>query len=183
MLRVRVTLGAMTIGPGLSTFYFDGVDQAAADDAAGAVTTFMTAIESAMVSYGTWSLETQVAQVDIGTGELEAVYNVAPASGLGDVGDTQLALATQGLLQLRTGSIINGRELRGRLFIPGPTEGHNDLGGRPTAAYIADVNAAAAGLVADSAGWGVWGRASGSFVEITAATCWSQWAVLRSRRD
>jgi hypothetical protein len=183
MLRVRVNHSADTVGPGLSTFYFEGSTQAVADDAAAAVATFWASVEPYIVNYGIWSLDTQVAQINAVNGQLEGIFNVTPATGVGDVNSSQLALATQGLLQLRTGAIVGGRELRGRLYIPGPTETHNDVA-RPIGAYVTGLNSAANALIADTGNaWAVWSRTNGIFQEITSATCWSDWAIMRSRRD
>lgn len=193
MLRVRTTFTGMTSGPGLATHFFTGESQSIADDAAAAVGAFWDALEPRMVGYGTWAVESQVSQLDPATGELEAVYNVTPVSGTGSNGTQQLALATQGLLQLRTGAIVNGRQLRGRLYIPGPTEDGN-TDGRPVAAYRDALSGAGASLIADAGNeWVVWSRPfagsegnpprEGTTVSVISAVAWNEWGIIRSRRD
>lgn len=184
MLRVRVNLTGDTVGPGLSTFYFDGTTQGLADDAAAAVATFWTAIAAYHPSYGTWSVDTQVAVLNAVNGQLTDTLTVAPASGTGSDGSAQLSAASQGLIRLRTASVLGGRRLAGRLFIPGATETYNDTGGVPTAGYKLALNNAATALINDAGNaWVVWSRVNGTVGVITAADTWSKWAVMRSRRD
>lgn len=183
MLRVRVDLAAMTNGPGLSTFYFLGTGGTAASDAASAVATFWDGLESKLPSYGTWALQTNVAEIDPATGALEDLHVVAAASGTGTDSSPQLPFAAQGLIRLNTGAIIGGRQIKGHIFIPGPSEASSDAG-RPTGTYRDALASAAAGLVGDSdSQWAVWSRTNGSAVEITSGSAWTEWAVLRSRRD
>lgn len=106
-------------------------------------------------------------------------------TGAGDC----LPRQTQGLLQLGTSSVIGGRRVRGRLFIPGPLEADNGPNGAPVAGYISDVTAAFAALNTAGATTSmprVWHRpvngAGGQAVAITSYACSTKWAALRSRR-
>ena len=110
------------------------------------------------------------------------------AAGPNAIGATDafepMPAATQGLIQLRTGTYVGGREIRGRLFVPSPCEdtGH----ATPSAAYQTLVNGAFQDLIVDSSTsgpWRVWSRKNLQSAVVTTANTWSQWAVLRSRRD
>ena len=181
--RVRVNWsGAAITGPGLSTFYFDsGVGTAA--NAVTAVATFLGAVDNSIANTAIWGTETDVATID-GTGQITAITNVGAQTGAGSEAGDRLSPATQGLVALRTGSIIDGREVQGRIFLPGMVESHNGSTGTPDSGIIGAVNTAAAALIADvNTTWVVWSRVNEVFVPITTATMNNKWAVLRSRRD
>lgn len=124
------------------------------------------------------------------TGVLTGAFaGTDPATVGGTAAGDALPHQTQGLLRLGTSSVINGRRVRGRLFIPGPVEADNAVSGAPVSAYISDVTAAFAAL--NTAGTTtsmprVWhrpqGGAGGQAVAITSFACSTSWAVLRSRR-
>lgn len=182
MYRVRAALAAMTAGPGVSTFFFDTTG-GTAQQAADAVSDFYDSIKGFMVNYGTATIESAVYTVDPATGQATNVTGVTGAVITGTVGTEGLPGATQGLLSLHTGVFVSGREIRGRLFIPGPTEANSDAT-VPNGAYKLGVDSAAAALIADgNSDWVIWSREKGQFATITSAATWNRWAVLRSRRD
>lgn len=180
--RVRVALGgAVVAGGGLSTFYFVGAsgDEALMVDAVG---DFWDAIAPQITSNVTYATEPDVDELDTVTGTLLGSAAVTPRTGAGTSAEEALPWATQGLLRLRTGAVVGGRELRGRLFIPGLTEGKS-LGGKPTAAVITAINSAAATFAArGDVAWHVWSRTHGASADVVTATMWDNFAVLRSRR-
>lgn len=184
LYRVRVNYtGTLINGTALSTFYFnDG--GGTAQQAATAVATFMATCETTMCDEVTWTLDTEVDTVSLGDGTVSATAAVSSASGVGDSTAAEpLPNVLQVLLRLRTGFFLGGREVRGRLFIPGFTEAMS-TGGLPVAGNLAVIDGAAATLVASAnAQWVVWSRQNGASADITAATCWGRFAVLRSRRD
>lgn len=189
MLRVRMNIGASTVGPGLSTFFFEESGSVAAVLAADAAFDFYTAIAGQMVNYTTFSNEGEVDEIDPATGTLLASYGVAVQSGTGANGGDQLPLGAQGLLRLNTGVILDGRQVRGRLFIPGATEA-SSTNGRPISDYRAAITGGGDGLLAEAGlTWSVWHRptaaepSSGDVVPIASVNTWTEWAVLRSRRD
>jgi len=147
------------------------------------VATFLGSTEDRRTVGTTWATLGDVAQINEATGTLVGVTSVTPATGTGtDAGDA-LAIGTNGLLRLFSNVIANGRLVRGRIFLPGPTEGQNTAG-VPISAYTGDYNTAAATLMADAnTEWRIWSRTHGVAPDVTAATTWSKWAFLRSRRD
>jgi hypothetical protein len=86
---------------------------------------------------------------------------------------------SQVLLQMRTGFVVGGRELRGRLFLPGL---------RVTASSVGNVDTTVADQIADSANenlndtFAVFSRTHHAWATIHSCTVWSEFASLRSRR-
>lgn len=182
MLRLRVGYTGVGGTPYLSTFYFVGTTQTEADDSAVAVEAFMGAIDAAMDNGQFWTLDPVVVQIDAATGTAIGAFSVLAGSGQGATAGETLPFISQGLIQLRTGFFVNGRELRGRLFIPGLTESANADGGLALATQVILVNAAATMIASGPPSWGVWSRTHGVFADVTTATIWNQFASLRTRR-
>lgn len=181
MYRVRTTFDGVQGSPYLSTFYFSSA-LGSAQQAATAAGTFWNSVEPVMVSALNWTLERDVATIDAATGQTTAVTQVSANSGSGSAGAGPLPFSNQGLIRWRTGVFAGGREIRGRTFIPGPTETLSDE--VPTAAYGTTINPAITALIGDAnSTLVVWSRANGVEEDVTSGDLWNSWAVLRSRRD
>lgn len=182
MLRVRTIFSGAGGTPYLSTMFFDGDDGGEAVSAVSAVATFWGVIDGSMDSELTWATDPDVAIIDPGTGQTIGILPVTPSSGGGGTLDDALPFTTQGLLRWRTGAYANGREIRGRTFIPALTE--LSLNDGVMASTTRDIiTGAGQGLVDDAnSTLVVWGRTSGSTAPVVTANCWDQFAVLRSRR-
>jgi len=182
MLRTVTTWTSPGGAPYYTTLYFNGLVGAAAA-AHSATTAFMASMDDYIDNQFTWTVTTEVHEVDPATGLTVAVALVPTTTGTGAVAGVQTSSATQWLIQWRTGTYINGREVRGRTFLPGWI-GNNLADGKMAAASIALVNAK---LVAYLAGPGalaqVWSPTNGVAVNVVGATVWAEMAVLRSRRD
>lgn len=182
--RVRVVwVGSPTVGDGLSTFNFNSAVGTPAQQV-GAVATFLDAVATAYADNLAWTTEADVATLNVGTGELEGITSTTVESGGGSETSDQLSPATQGLLRMLTSTVVAGRLLRGRLFLPGATEANNSPGGIPLSAYRTGYENAADALIADAnVEWSVWSQTHGVLANIVSADVWTKWAVLRSRRD
>jgi len=180
--QVRVIWsGLPVVGNGLSTFNFSSTTGTAQQQAT-AVGTFLTATNDRRTTSITWTLDTDVPTLDVATGQLQAITTVTSAQALGTAAGDLIPFATQGLLRLFTGTIVGGRLLQGRIFLPGAVE--SDSNGGPTSTYMTDYDTAAAALVADAnADWSVWSRTHGVLSSVAQGSTWNEWAVLRSRRD
>ncbi len=184
MLRVRTTITGFTGGPYFHISYWTGTDsQAGATAANAAIGVFWNAVRAAMSTSLTFLTDSIVAQMNATNGQRTANYPVTPVTNPGlDAGDP-LPPATQGLVQLRTGTFLLGREVRGRINIPGITEPSSTVG-RPTAGLLTTLNNAAATLNAATApDLAVWSRKNGQAVAVTSTDTWTLFAVRRSRRD
>lgn len=184
ILRMRTAWTGVQGTPLLSTHYFTRVDSSSAASAADAVAALWSGMEDYIDNALSWSVEPFVGVIDSATGALVGVDNTAGGNaGDGASSSETLPFASQGLLTLATGAVVNGRILKGRTFIPGPCEGNNDHG-VPDATYKSALSAAAtAMLTTPDAELLVWSRAHGVAHPVTTFDPWDQWAVLRSRRD
>lgn len=170
-------------GEGVTTTYWDpaaGTPQ----DAVTAIEDFWTDVRT--VVGGGWNVRTDsvVLTMDEATGQITAGTGVTVATVTFGDGNDPLPPATQGLVQLRTGAYVGGREVRGRIFIPGPTENEN-TNGVPKSTYLSVVNTACTNALINAldATLMVYSAAHGVAEPVTAASLWSKWAVLRSRRQ
>lgn len=183
MYRVRTSLVGGSGADQLSTQYFDATSPYTAQHAADAVDAFWAAIRPHMsVGYSAVG-DPSVEIIDTTTGQPTGAAAVTRATNVGTAGGDALPWANQGLVQLRSGIYVSGREQRGRIFIPGTSEIDNS-GGVPIAAYRADILLAAANMMTDvNSGLGVYSRKHRIFTTVTLVNVWAKWAVLTSRRD
>jgi hypothetical protein len=183
MLRVRTVTSGTQGSPYLSTHYFNGTTQADANSANSRVNAFWTALNGVRNTSVHWDIQDNVDVINPATGVITGSFAVTGGEGFGAEADQLAPLASQGLIRLTTGVFNVGRQIRGRLFIPGLTK--NDVtDGRLATATIAALNTAAQGLRdAADADWVVWSRVSGLTPSVTGVAAWDQWAILRSRRD
>jgi len=105
-------------------------------------------------------------------------------TGTGDA----LPRQTQGLVRLGTSTVINGRRLRGRIFLPGPLEANNSADGTTTG-YGTTITTAFSSIFTPGATASqavIWhrptGGGGGAAAAITSVGTAATWAVLRSRR-
>lgn len=181
MLRVRVEFNGIQGTPYLATHYFDGGTPAEATSAVAAVGTFWNAVDGIISDMVTWNTDTAVAQVNPVDGSILDMYSVTSITASGAATTELLPLASQAVIQWRTGVYLSGREVRGRTFIPGLTQGTND-DGKVLASIVTSLESNADAFVAAST-LGVWSRSNGQFVVVQDATVWDQFAMLTSRRD
>ena len=167
--------------PYLSTFHVNAALFPTATDVqnlmAGTLALLCEAVSNELTAnlqteVSTWSApDTLVSTMTITGGSVPGVDNTGNAPR-----------ATQGLLRLRTDAFNGNRRILGHIYVPGVPQGAVDLAnGKPTSAYLTELNAAAA--VMDGGAMLVAGRKSNTFYETTTVTADSEFAVLRSRRD
>lgn len=181
MLRVTTLWTAGNGGPYYTNMYFGGEEQAEAETAADATGLFFSTIGDRIAATTDGTVLPEVDIVSEATGQTTGTLITTPTAILTTGTGAFLPFATQGLVRVRTGEFINGRELRGRIFLPSVTDA-NMTGGKPSASYITDVNDAAAALIAATQ-FGVYSRVHNTFRNANSASMWSDFAVLRSRRD
>lgn len=177
--RIRTVFTGVPGSPYLSNFYFDTGTVGDASAAAAAVYDFWNAVDSNMVNTMAWNIEDDVA-LFTNPETIAGWETVAGGNGAGLVSGDSLPWSTQLLIQWSTAVVFNNRRIRGRTFVPGFVESQNSAG-VPVLSLRDAVEDAADAMV--GSGLVVASRASNTFVPITGAAVWSQWAVLRSRRD
>jgi hypothetical protein len=183
IMRVRTVFGAAPGSPYLSTMYFlQDNTQAGANAAVAAVGNFWNTIDASLVNLVTWATQPEVAVLNP-AGTLIGLWNVTPATGMGNQTSGQSPPATQGLVRWNTGVFYQGRQIRGRTFIPAIPQAMA-TGGTPTGTLVTNCNAAASALIADAnAEFGIYSRKAAGFYNVVTGGLWGQFAVLRSRRD
>src|SRR5215217_4878540 len=103
---------------GTSVMYFDASISATTQRTALGLLWF--AVKAAQASTASYVIETTGREMDSGTGVLTGAWTEATAhAGTGTGGSVAVPDATQLILQWLTASILGGRFLRGRTFIPG----------------------------------------------------------------
>lgn len=180
--RIRVVWTGVAGTPAYTNLYFNNSGpspQALATEVRAALALLAPVVTAA----ATATIEEDVALIDSVTGEIQgvAVIDTSPVS-MSAAGE-MLPRATNGLVHLLTNAYVGGRQLRGRVFIPYPVEAAND-GGQTATTYRASIGNALNPLRVNTLGaWVVWSRKTGAIAPIETLPVWSQFAVLRSRRD
>jgi hypothetical protein len=166
--------------PGTNTLYGHENGDTARDQVE-AVGTFVGSLSTSLNTAITATVMGQVEIVESSTGQVVGI----DATGddiVVEMSDTAtpLPFTTQLLVQIRTGVFNNGREIRGRLFIPGFCQDGN-VGGAPDPDVVSGVAGAANTMLGH--GFAVYSPTHKMWASVSAATVWNEWAVLRSRRD
>lgn len=198
-----VIAGPYVQGGGIATHYFDTLGTPA--QVITAVRGFWFAMCAFVGTGTTFTVQGLIANLDESTGQLSGSETATGGTETGTGGTDVLPMHVQGVAQFRTGVVLDGREIRGRTFIPAPIETANTAA-IPTAAYVAQLNTAADQIINDvNTGFGVWRRPrvarpqvgspgdrwflraqaarSGTFEVASAGDGSTKWGTLRSRRD
>lgn len=186
MLRTETEWTGVPGAPYYTVMHFEGAGATQAGAAAGATRALWDAIKASIRNDMTARVLPEVSEVNVATGEVEATYiNTLPPVVMTGSGARQ-PLVVQGLVRLRTGAYVGGREIRGKVFLPGTTDA-NDTDGVPSTAYQTAMNTAFQNLVSSSLAATVpllvWSPTKGQAAQVTQVSTWAQWAILRSRRD
>lgn len=194
MLHVRSIGTGVAGSPYYTNLYFTG-EIASAAAALTKVRTFMAALAPNIGSGMTINVQSEVKEIDPFFGNTLAILNGPDQAPIATSGGTTVTPpATQGLIRLATGGVVRNRRVIGRIFVPRVAVGAVATGGSVSAGYQTSVTNAISALIADQAGprLAVWSRpmelgpigpVNGSLHAVTSASVWSEFSVLRSRRD
>jgi hypothetical protein len=195
ILRTAAQLtGAASPDPGFTSLWWlpgtTGGSTADATDCLDRFSDFWISAASAVDDAYTVDFDPICIAVEATTGVLVGAFaGTDPASVVGTATGDPLPRQTQGMIRLGTSTVVSGRRLQGRLYVPGPVEGSNSINGVPEAAYVTDITTAAGTLLnpgATASDPVIWhrptGGAGGSHGIITSVAGSTTWAVLRSRR-
>lgn len=172
-------------GPGkVSVLYFNAGVAVATQRTA--IQTWLAGTVGALDTTTSYVVATSGREWDSATGALTGAWTEASAkTGVGTVGGEPLPDATQVLFRWHTGTIVNGRFLAGRTFLPGVAR-INAVDGNLESGIRAALQTTANTFATSSATPVVWHRPNpdgpGSEVQMTSATVWNEFAVLRRRR-
>lgn len=176
----------------LYTYHYFDAAGGTAQQAATATVNFWTSMMANINSAYAIVLDTEVRTLNEANGDLQAITSVTSASVTGGSGGVLLDLL-QGMLTWRTATVMDGRLLRGRTFIPGIEEGRNAAGGLPEASFKTAIDGYAFTLINDTNSvLVVWHRPredhptlpdrDGDFAAVTAGALDTNWSYLKSRR-
>lgn len=169
---------------GVTVMFFD--ESISVSDQRDDLATFWGAVDSMLHNGTQWVIRNSGRELDDATGTLTGVWtDVITKTGIGAGTLNPVNDAAMILLQWQTATIINGRMVRGRTFVPGAeisTQEQGNLG----SAFVSQLQGYQATFLAAGTGFGVWHRptsgSGGQFVPATAGSAWSEFAVLRGRR-
>lgn len=185
MLRVTVVTTSGQGSPYYANHFFGGETSGEAVAASNAVRALYGSFDNWRPASIISTVDTEVHNVDPSTGQTTEIFVVPTWTESGAHSAELLPWATQGLIRWRTGFFVNGRELRGRTFVPGLTEDFN-VGGVPGGTLVTGIASAINTYVTTSTAAGdpvVYSPTHKVAAIMTTGNFWTQWAVLRSRRD
>jgi len=182
--RIRTVFTGVAGSPAYSNLYF-GADSTDAGNCQAAVFGMWENLLNAIQAGVVITMENPIPIIDVATGETTDVAvgdgGTATAADSGD----PLPGMVNGLVQLHTGLFIGGRELRGRSFVPYPTEAANDAG-VPDSDYINAMQDAFNDMrdpLGDGASFCVYSKTHAQAQTVSGLSAWTKFASLRSRRD
>jgi len=169
---------------GVSVMFFD--EGLSVTDQRAALAVFWGAVDSMLHNGTTWTIRKSGREMDDATGTLTGVWtDTATLTGTGAGTVNPVNDAAMILLQWQTNTIVNGRMVRGRTFVPG-AEISTQEGGNLGAGFVGLLQGYQATLIAASEGFVIWHRptsgSGGSVAPVTTGTAWQEFAVLRGRR-
>jgi len=185
MLRVRTVMTGVAGSPYYSNLYFGGTTLGEAFAAVEAVDNFWIANQALICTPLVWDIEPDVAQIDPATGQIIAMHATAGDNGLFAGSGEAAPTSSQLLCRFFTGQYRNGRQVRGRMYMPYLVITIID-DGRVLASAAALVVGRLNDLLTEASAAGglvVYSRTHGEEFPVTAASVWNELAVQRSRRD
>lgn len=182
--RVRVALSGTAGTPGVMTFYFAATEATPVETVLDPVQALMTGLKTQIVQPLQMTQDGTVDYIEEATGALVGsatgnLHTEGASASAADAGPR----AAQAVVRLGTGLIVNGRRLRGRLFIPQPRAASSFQVPTNAQALLQSPITTFLNATQAEAPWVVWSRKGGVTAPVTSATIWDQWGVLRSRRD
>lgn len=182
MYRVRTTVTGVAGAPYYLTGYFT-VSGGTAQQASDAWFDFCNPGASALPVGTLMRSDATVFAVESETGQIGAAVAVTSESVSGTSANEFLPLFTQTLVRWQTGTYAAGRQIQGRTNLPCVPAGAS-INEVPSGTWTTSTNARAAALIADTdSEFVVYSRTLGTVAVVQQGTTWSQFAVLRSRRD
>jgi hypothetical protein len=197
IIRIKINWTGFIGSPGYTNLYFepvpegDPITQAVVDAAHLKVQTWMIAVKAFLPTNTTITVDSQVAELDEQTGNIEAFWTIAaPTLQIGTAAGAYTA-GTGVCVSWSTAGVRKGRRVRGRTFIVPLGGGTYDTDGTIQAGSLTTLRSAANALHVDSNGVRlvVYARTPGAIIpdggayDVTGATINDKVAFLSSRRD
>lgn len=180
---VRVHFSGGPSADWYSSMHIDRLLGGSAQTSADAVRAFWDAMKAAICNDIAIRIDPNVTVVNPTSGEPEGIETVTTTAVSGGDTTDPLPWQTQGLIYWNTGTWVNGRQVRGRTFVPGPCESSNTSTGLPESGYLSALAAGAAIFTGSSTCVpSVFSRAHSNMYPVVGATVQGQWALMRTRR-
>lgn len=180
MKRVRTVFTGVAGTPYYSNLYF--ADEMDAQDAVDEVKAFWDICAEFMVNDCAFSVDGTVVTIDPTTGEITGSFAASGDTGQGTSTTEMLPRADQLLVQWPTGVYVEGRQARGRTFVPALADFNNDEGVVATATLTTLTTNLTTWLAANPF-FLIWSKKAGLSNVPNSVAVWNQFAILRSRRD
>lgn len=184
MLKTTGVWTGLGGAPYFSTLFWAGTDSDDATDAINAHQAYFTVLAGLQTQALTGQVQPEVTSINPATGDAIQTYAKtaqAPVQGTG--AQTPLPHANQALAQLRTGQFVGGRQVRGKVFLPGFMVNSMDTATGTMADVVRTQLATDLQAVFSTIPLLVWSRKSGVAYTVTSTSIAKQYAILRSRRD
>lgn len=173
-------------GGGTTILHFG--DDALSSDISAKVGAFMAAARPVVASAVAVSSNGLVRVLNTATGVLEDEFTITPTGGgSGSGGSGLVPNAAQGLIRFRTGAVVNGRFLAGRIYVPGLPSSAMNNSGEVAPSGLSGLVAIGTALVGNPAPLHIWHRptalSGGSSAPVSGVSAWGEFAVQRRRRS
>lgn len=188
MIRIDVVYTGLQGLPGVSSLYWAGDSQAVADDAAAATVDFFEAIQANLTPL----MQVDVSNIAVGVNEEDGVlFDFLPVIGTtinGTGVDEPYPIGTACVFQFKTATIVRGRRVQGRIYVPGFTEGNDSGTGVLDPGNVTGLSTIAANTLGAATGvqvvWSrpVEGGAAGSIAPVVTYGVSEVFSNLRTRR-
>lgn len=183
MYRVGITWDGETGGPWYSQMFFDAA-ASTAQQAADAVGTWLASVKAYQGTQVTYSTGTVVETIDVATGQPVALNPVTAHTGTGSGGTSDtVPVGTQIVCQWRTGVFLNGREVRGRTFVPGAPYTINVLGVLDSTVQNLIAGYGATLISSTPSVFCIYSRKKRQAEVVATSSVWGKFGLVRSRRD
>jgi len=186
--KIRTTITGAAGAPWVNTTYWSDNLGMRVEDAVNNIWSFWDAISGLMHSDLVIQVDPLVTlQADDG-GRPTGTTTVTTDPIGGTNTSHMLPTQTQGLVHLSTGVYVDGREITGKIYVPGLCESANTPSGTMESGDAGTIQDAIDAVYPGGTGvsqppmW-VFSRKHNSVYPVTGAVVRTKWAVLRSRRD
>lgn len=180
--RVRTVFTGVAGAPYYSSLYFDDL-VGGTQDLIDAVYDFWDDCKGVQVIPLAWEVDGEVQTIDPLTGSVISSDFGTSRAFTGQASGPVFFTGAQILLQTRTQFFSGGRELRGRIFIPGLASSVVGIEVPGTTATNQVLNAGVTLAGSTNANWIVWSRTYGTQADVISVNVPNEYAILRSRRD
>lgn len=133
MLRVQIVYTGLAGMPAVNNVYFEGSGPVLALGAAGLVSDFVNELTPFLSDDVTVDVSNIVVEINPASGETIEFHEGTGLTVQGEAVVDPLPVGTSAVFQFRTGGVVAGRRVQGRIYVPGMDEGVNGPGGLMTA--------------------------------------------------